>query len=241
MSNQIFKWTSIFLLTTLFANADTAFETTLNLGLTLTEGNSETLLGNAALVSTGKRSCGTSIRLGAEGNYGESKLQDTKQTTVENIRGFITAQQNISKRWYAALNTAALYDNIAEIDYRFILGPAFGGYLLRGEKVELTAELGPSYIWERVARDRDNYLALRVAERFTYQLSDTAQIWQSAEFIPKTEEFDDFLVKTEVGVSAAMNSKMQLRVVLQWNHDSTPGPELEKDDFTLISGLGIKL
>lgn len=223
------------------AYADVDFDTSLNLGLTLTDGNSETMLGNASLTSAGELTAGSSLRLGIEGSYGESKIDDQTQTTVENARGFLQLKHDVSKRWYAALNVAASYDNIAEIDYRVILGPAFGGYIIRSDNLRLTAEVGPSYLWERVSKVRDNYLVLRIAERLEYQLNETAQIWQAAEFLPKTEEFDIFLINAEIGVSAAMTSRMSLRVVLQLSHDSTPGPDLEKNDFTLISGLGIKL
>ncbi len=247
MMKHIPKLTALLIITTALVyadadvNTDAEFESSLNLGLTLTEGNSETILGNAALVSEGTFSSGSSLRAGVEGNYGESRIDDTRQTTVENVRGFTHYRKNVSKRWYAALNAAALYDKIAEIDYRAILGPALGGYLIRRDNLTLSAEIGPSYVWEKVSRESDDYLALRIAERLEYELSETAKIWQSAEFIPKTEDFEDFLVTAEVGVNSAMTSRMQLRVVLQLSHDSTPGADLEKNDFTLISGLGIRL
>ena len=241
MVGNVCKWTGIFALATTLAYAEADFDSTLNFGLTITEGNSETILGNVALESEGVFASGNSLRLGIEGNYGESTVDDQKETTVENVRGSAKYQHQISKRWYAALNASALYDDIAEVDYRAILGPAIGGYLIRRDNLSLTAELGPSYLWEKVSDVTDDYLALRVAERLEYKLSDTARIWQAAEFLPQTDDFEDFLLNAEIGASAAMTTRMQLRVVLKLSHDSTPGPDLDKNDFTLISGLGIQL
>ena len=241
MNTTICKLTTICIFAGTLAYAGTEFDTSLNLGLTLTEGNSETIHGNAAIVSRGILTPATRLRLALEASYGDSKIDGQTQTTVENIRGSAGLQHDISKRWYAALNTAGLYDDIAEIDYRVILGPAIGGYLIRRDNLNLTAEVGPSYIWERVSKDSDDYLAVRISERLEYQLSETAEIWQSAEYLPKADDFEDFLLNAEVGISAAMTTRVQLRMVLQLAHDSTPGSDLEKNDFTLISGLGIQL
>ncbi len=241
MTGKTTQLAGLLVLVSSLAYGEADFDNTLNIGLTITEGNSETVLGNVAFVSEGEFTTGNSLRLALEGNYGESKIDDRTETTVENIRGSAKYQHDLSKRWYAAANTSALYDDIAEIDYRAILGPAIGGYLVRQDNLRITAELGPSYVWEKVSRERDNYLAVRIAERLDYRISETARIWQSAEFLPQTEDFEDFLLNAELGASADMTSRMQLRVVLQLSHDSTPGPDLEKNDFTLISGLGIQI
>ena len=241
MPNAKIRVTAACLLIASLAQAETGFRNNLNLGLTLTDGNSETLLGNAAIVSEGTLAYSSSLRIGAEGNYGESRIHDEKETTVENARAFANARKDVSKRWYTALNAAANYDNIAAIDYRALVGPAIGGYILRREKAILTAEVGPTYMWEKVDGVSDNFLALRLAERLEHKLSETAEIWQAAEFIPKAETFDDFLLNAEVGISAAMSARMQLRLVLQLKHDSTPADDLKKNDITLISGVGIQL
>ena len=235
------KLVGIFVLVSTLAYAETEFDTSLNLGLTITEGNKDTILGNAALETEGQLSERKNLRLGISGNYGESTVDGQTETTVENIRGFSKYRHDVSKRLYTAINASALYDDIAEIDYRAILGPAIGGYIIREDNLTLTAEVGPSYVWEKVSDVSDDYLALRVAERLEYQISDTARIWQAAEYLPQADDFEDFLLNAEVGASAAMTDRMQLRVVLDLNHDSTPGADLEKNDFTLISGLGIDL
>ena len=102
-------------------------------------------------------------------------------------------------------------------------------------------EVGPAYVWEKVSGVTDNYLALRLGERFDYAISDTAKIWQSLEYLPKADDFGDYLLNVEVGAEAAMNSTMSLRLVLQNKHDSTPGDGLEKNDLVLIGGIGVTL
>src|SRR4051812_41252074 len=59
-------------------------------GLTLTRGNSDTLLGTLSL-STGKKWDQNELAMGADGAYGRSKDQKTKEnsTTAQAIKGAI--------------------------------------------------------------------------------------------------------------------------------------------------------
>jgi putative salt-induced outer membrane protein YdiY len=216
-------------------------KTTLSLGATFTDGNSETMQANASLVTEGEKEGLGSLRAGLEGNYGESTVDGKDETTVENARAFANARKTLSARTFASLNADALYDDIARVDYRAALGPGLGVYLLKNEKTSLTVEAGPSYVWEEVADVSDDYLALRFAERCEHALSDTARVWQSLEFMPTSDDFDDYLLNAEIGVEAALNTHMNLRLVLQNKYDSTPGPALEKSDTALVAGLSVSL
>lgn len=223
------------------AQAASSFTNSVNFGLTVTDGNSETMMGNLAFESTGKLWCGSAIRMGVEGSYGESTVEGKDETTVENARAYVQTRRDVSERLFVAVNADAFYDDIALVDYRIVLGPAFGGYLAKKENISLTAEVGPSYLWEDVAGEEDDFLVLRIAERCEYSPNENTKIWQTAEYIPKAEDFDDFILKAEVGVSAAMSATMNLRIALQLQHDSKPGADLEENDITLISGIGIQL
>ena len=146
-----------------------------------------------------------------------------------------------SPRTFGALDLSVLTDDIADIRYRVTLGPGLGAYLVKNAKTSLSAEVGPSYIWEEVGDIRNDYFAVRFAERFEHVLSATAKIWQSVEYIPKADDFSDYLLNMEVGIEAAINSHVNLRLVLQDKYDSTPGVDLEENDLTLIAGIGVKL
>jgi putative salt-induced outer membrane protein YdiY len=223
------------------APAAGGFKTSLNLGATLNDGNSETMNANGSLVTEGEKEGLGSVRVGAEANYGESKVDGETDTTVENAKAFANAKKTLSERTYASLDGSVLYDDVAAIDYRAVLSPALGAYLLKGADLSLSIDAGPACIWEKVGGVSDDYLALRFAERFDYTISETSKFWQSLEFLPTADDFDDYLLNAEVGVEAAMNSHMKLRLVVQNKYDSTPAAELEKNDLTLIAGIGLTL
>jgi putative salt-induced outer membrane protein YdiY len=223
------------------AFAESSFTNSVNVGLTVTDGNSDTMLGNIALESIGRLWCGSAIRMGLEGNYGESTVDGVDETTVENVGAYVQTRRDLSERWFVAVNASALYDDIAAIDYRVVLGPALGGYLVKQDHLALTTEVGPSYLWEDVADVEDDYFVLRVAERLEYTPNASTKVWQTAEYLPKAEDFDDYILKAEIGASAAMSARTHLRVALKVDYDSIPGAELEDTDVTLISGVGIQL
>jgi putative salt-induced outer membrane protein YdiY len=223
------------------AQAENAFKTTLSAGMTLTDGNSETMQANGSLVTEGQKEGLGSVRAGVEANYGQNTVSNQDNTTVNNARGFANVKKTITPRTFGYLDGSIVHDEIADIRYRVTVGPGLGVYLVKNDNTKLSVEAGPSYVWEEVEGVRDDYFAVRFAERFDQVLSATAKLWQSAEYLPKADDFGDYLLSAELGVEAAMTTRLNLRLVLQDRYDSTPGTGLKENDLTLIAGIGVKL
>jgi len=225
----------------IFAEEDGALDTDLNLGFSLNDGNSETMQANAALTTEGQREDLGSLRAGVEFNYGESTVDDERETTLEDHCVFAGTRKTLSRLGFLSLNADYLHDEVAEIEYRATLSPGAGSYVFKGDDGSLSFELGPSYIWEEVAGQSDDYLALRIMERFEYKIGPNAKCWQSLEYMPRADDFDDYLINAELGVEAALNSRLNLRVSLKDQYDSTPGAGNEENDISLISGISISI
>ena len=223
------------------AAAPAPFKTSLSAGLTLTDGNSETMQGNASLVTEGEKKGLGSVRAGVEAKYGESTVDGVKETNVNNAKGFANAKKTITPLTFGYGDGSLLYDEVADIDYRATLGPGAGAYLVKNDKTSLSVEAGPTYVWEQVADVQDDYLAVRFAERFDLVLSPTSKLWESVEFLPRVDDFSDYLMNAEIGAEAAMTTRINLRLVLQDKYDSTPGAGLEENDLTLIGALAVLL
>jgi len=221
--------------------AEGGLKTTASAGVTLTDGNSETMQANASIVSEGEKEGLGSVRFGVEANYGETTVSNQTDTTVENVKVFGNVKKTLSEKTFVYLDASVLYDDIALIDYRAMIGPGLGLYLVKTEVTKLSIELGAAYVWEDVANIGDDYVALRAAGRLDHQLSETAKIWQSAEYLPQADDFDNHLINAELGVEAALNATMNLRLVLQDKYDSRPAAGLDRNDLTLIAGISVKL
>ena len=213
----------------------------ITLGLNLNRGNSETTLVKAS-IEAHRKGPKNDIRLKGEMNYGTAEVENsdgTKDTevNVQNIQGTASLRRFLSRQAYAYVNLKALQDEIADIDYRAILGAGAGYYVLRSETVELSLEGGPSYVAEEVDKNRDGYFAGRAAQRFEYQFTEATRVWETVEYLTSLRNTKDFLMNGELGAEAALNSRLALRVVLQDNYDNTPASGKEENDLVLTAGV----
>jgi putative salt-induced outer membrane protein YdiY len=243
MNRKLLVWMVMIGCLTVFvvrAEETNRLKTAVSIGYTLTDGNSKTMQANGSIVTEGEKEGLGSVRVGIEANYGASTVNSQRETTVYNADAFVNVKKTISPHTFGYLVSSVLYDDIADVDYRVTVGPGVGVYLVKSDKTSLSVEAGPSYVWQQVARVRDDYIAVRAAERFDQKLG-TAKIWQSAEYLPKADDFGDYFINGELGAEAAMTTRVNLKIVLQDKYNSTPADDLKKNDMTLVAGISIKL
>lgn len=224
------------------------WQSTAAAGANVTRGNSETMVLNGGVISAFKRDK-NEARVGVEANYGETQVKqgtgtnETKRTdtNVNNARAFAEYRRLLTERNYVYGNGEVLQDDIADIDYRFTVGPGVGRYFVMNDRQKLSGETGVTYIKTKQGGTTDDTVALRVAERYDLKVSATASLWESAEYLPSLEDFTRCLVNAEVGVEAAMNAKLSLRVVVQDKYNSDPAPGKEENDLAVIAGFSYKL
>jgi len=220
------------------------WETSLALGVHVTDGNSETLLGNVRL--TAQREIDKdSYRLSLEGVYGENTTMNAlgvkeDQTTTQNAKAAASYRRALNDA-YIYVDSSVLHDDIAAVDYRAVAGVGLGYSLVKADETKVGVEGGAAYVWEDVADTRDSYLALRVAVLSEWRLSETAKVWANVEYLPRGDDLDDYLLSGEVGIEAAIDSSMSLQLVVKDRQDSTPAPGLEENDLAVISALSWKL
>lgn len=223
-----------------------AWGTTAAAGVNLSRGNTRNMLLNGSVISTYKHEK-NEARLGVEANYGETEVtstNDTKEmeTNVQNSRALAEYRRLLNERTYGYVSAEIRSDDVADIDYRFMVGPGIGQYLLKSDLQTLGVELGASYVQEKLAdKDADDYVALRAAERYEFKVSQSSKVWESVEFLPAFEDFGRYLLNAEAGAEAAMNTRLSLRIVAQDKYNSDPAPGKKPNDFQLIGGITYKL
>lgn len=211
------------------------WETTAAAGATVTAGNSDTVLFTAD-VNTLRNWENDRLTAGLSGGYGE----DNSEVNNEFFRAFVQYNRALTDRWYAYGRLDFLYDGIADIDYRFSLSPGIGYHIIKNDRMTLSAEAGPGYVWEKVGGIEDDYPTLRFSERFTYKINDRARLWQSIEFVPQVEDFGNFFLSGELGIEADITKQLSLRVVASNQYRSEPAAGNDENDFRLVAGVGFK-
>jgi putative salt-induced outer membrane protein YdiY len=217
------------------------WDASVTLGLTITRGNSQNTLVSGAFLAA-KKWDKNEVNLGINGVYGDN----SGTVNAAMVTGFGQYNRLFTERFYGLARFEGLHDEIADIDYRLTVSVGAGYYLIKTTNTMLRAEIGPGYIYEK---DSDigttngathSYVTLRLAERFDQRISDHAKCWESLEFLPQIDKWDNYIVNFEVGAESAMSKKLSLTVVADDTYHSEPAQNRLKNDFKLIAGVKYK-
>ncbi len=212
-----------------------AWESSVSAGLSLTKGNSDTLLTTAAF-KTRKKTPEYEFAFGVDGSYGENDSVKNNET----LHGVSQYNHLFGERFYAFLNVEGLHDGIADLQYRFTLSPGAGYYFIKTTNTTFAGEAGPGLIVQRLGDVDTTYASLRLAERFEHKFNDNGRVWEKVEFLPQVDKPDNFLINAEIGAEAALNKTFSLRATLQDNFVNRPAPGRKDNDVKLISSLVYK-
>lgn len=223
-----------------------AWEKSAAAGLTLSKGNSDSLLGTITLQAARKWQK-DEFSTGVGGAYGEQK----SVANQESISGYMQYNRLFSEKFYGGLRLDGLYDRYAGVDYRLKVSPMLGYYLIKSPRTSLAFEAGPTLVMENLKAPEpppagppvpaESFLGARVGERFEHKLSDTTKIWQSFEYVARVDDWSEkFLLTGEIGIDTAITKQLSLRVVFQDIYDNKPAAGRKKNDIRLISGIAYK-
>jgi putative salt-induced outer membrane protein YdiY len=232
-------------------DAEKPWDRSVAVGFSVTTGNSDSMQLNAG-VKGEKIWKHDELRLGLNGTYGKND----GDVANEQLRGLAQYKHLFSERWYGMVVGDGLHDGVANIEYRLTIGPGAGYYFIKSDKTRLSGEVGPSMVFEKsdvthpnqplppnpdyVTSEERNYLALRLAERFDRQLNESAKVWQQTEIVPRVDDFEDYVVNTEVGAEAALTKTLSLRVVGTHRYYSITSDDRRHYDITMVSAVAYK-
>ncbi len=193
-------------------------------GLTLTRGNSHTLLYSGAFL-TEKKTPDNEYSLGANGAYGSQNSKDN----VNTYGGFAQWNRLFTERLYGYLRADALRDVINDLDYRFVIGPGVGYYLIKETNTTLAAEAGGGMQFQHLGGNYDSFGTMRLAERFEHKFSDRARLWQNLEFLPQVDRLQNYTINAEIGIESSITKSVQFENrSRRWLHQRAGGRPQKK-------------
>ena len=217
------------------------WESVASAGLTLTRGNSENFMATAS-INSARKWTDDELLLGASGGYGKTtdRKTDTSTKTDDYIKGFAQWNHLITQRFYAGLKLDAMHDDVADVDYRFMVSPLVGYYFLKQTNTFLSGEVGPSFIYERQGGKEKGYFAARVGQKYEYKFANGSKVWETFEWLPQVDDVENYLINVEIGVSAPITKKFDVRVTFFDNYDNRPAAGRVPNDLKLVAGVGYK-
>ena len=219
------------------------WDLSLAVGFNLTEGNSNTTLLNG-LASASREWDDHILSFDLQAADGSNEDQETEEngtTTQRYLRGNADYKYLYSKRAYIGANLAMIFDEVADVDYRYIPSLTAGYFLIKDKEVKFNVEAGPSYVFEKVGGEKRDYAAPRVAERFEWKITKTSKIFEEVEVLFSLDDGDDTLVTAEAGVEAAISSYLSLVFSVRDIYDNVPAEGRERNDLIIISALKFAL
>lgn len=205
-------------------------------GLTLTEGNSDTVLLTMKFL-TDKKDPVNEYNFDVDGAYGENDSVKSAET----LHGFAQWNHLFSEKFYGYLRVEGLHDGIADVQYRVTTGPGVGYYLIKDTQTTLSTELGGSSVLQKLGDVTSDYETLRLAESFEHKFKTYgARVWENAELLPQVDDFNNYLINSEIGIEAALGKDLSLQAYVDDNFNSQPAIGLKKNDVKLVSGISYK-
>ena len=208
----------------------------ISLGYNKTDGNSDTSLLNIKLKNVYEKNDDV-FRFEAEHSFGEND----DDTNVDFTKVLTEYKQIQSEIFYVGFGIQYLRDEIADVKYRININPAIGYYIFRDEDDGfLSVEAGPTYLFEEVDDISDDYLAPRIANRFEYQISPSAKVFQNAELIISSEDSDNYIIQAEAGIETTITETLNLIFKVRDNYDNEPAAESKRNDLVIMTALGVE-
>ncbi|MCX7010295.1 MAG: DUF481 domain-containing protein [Kiritimatiellaeota bacterium] len=217
-------------------DAKKPWELTLAVGTALNSGNTDTRLTTASVLYEYKGKP-HELLLSSDIAYGTDK----GDANVDNANGKANYHYRFSELAYAVAEASGTRDGIADLEYRFITSPGLGLYAIKNNAMSLGFEAGPGFLVERKGSEDNNAWTGRLAERGEWQALPTSKIWESVEYYPHLDDFEQYIITAEAGVQSAITTLLNVRLVVKDNYDNAPAPGRKSNDVNITGALAIKL
>jgi putative salt-induced outer membrane protein YdiY len=211
------------------------WDSSVSAGLTMTRGNSHTLLYSGTF-QTAKKTPENEFQFGAKGAYGS---QDS-QANVNNYGGYGQWNHLFTERFYVYVRVEALRDVISDLDYRFNVGPGLGYYLVKETNTTLSVEGGAGMQYQHLGNNYSSYGTLRGAENFEHKFNGFVRIWEKAEILPQLDKYQNYVVNAEIGLESSLTKTLALKTYLDDTYQSEPASGRVRNDVKLVTAVAYK-
>jgi len=216
------------------------WEGSVDVGFTLTEGNSRT----------------TSLSFGANGVHERPRQRVTVngsflratndgQETANRANGTLQYDYVPGETFFVFSRLGVGFNRPAGLDRR--LAPAFGAGLvvLRTERFRVALEGGASWISDRFANDSTSTsLFGSLGETLNLNVNEFTSFVQSLTYTPRAGQLSDYLLHGEATLTTQLFDPVGLKLSFIEDFDSTPfvdttGTRRARNDLTFITGLTV--
>ena len=207
-----------------------------DVGLVISNGNSDTESINALIESSLKRG-----RSEHAVSLLVSKEEAEEETTKDQTDFDYGYKRFVSEKWYAAGNFEYFKDELKDIDQRLTLGAGMGYQFWDNSLSRLSVEAGVSAVREDLDGDEEDNPAFRWALDYNrYLMSKKMEFFHkhSVLVIPDSDRGE--VISASTGLRYALNDRIDTSARVDVIHETEPAPGNSKTDVTYTLGVGVK-
>lgn len=213
-------------------------------GYSISRGNSDTQDTTARITLV--RFIEDLYRITGRGDYarGERKDEDTGKDERTAERGSLGLKADffLIDSGYLFAASRFSYDKMKDLDRRINNGLGAGYELDRSGESFADLNLGASYVDSRYDDDsREHGVYLLLGGEGRLDINEILSLRGRAEYQPSVDQFSDYLFNGELGLRVSLTTALYLQLSLSDRYDSTPPPEVDPNDLSLIASLGVSL
>jgi putative salt-induced outer membrane protein YdiY len=212
-----------------------------SIGLTYTDGNSDTRSANFATDAEYRREKDR-FTVRAYWNYAEQDVDGEKEITTR--RAGIQGKYDyfLSKKVYLFGIVGIETDTFQDLEKRKYIGAGVGYQWRESEHFKWSSEIGATYFTESYREQDDpsekEYIAARVANNIGWQINENLRLEQLAEAFPSLEDADDFYGKADSKLKITFTESMFGQIQHIFQYDNTPSEGLDRIDNLVAISLG---
>jgi len=215
------------------------WSSSLDLGASLTRGNSETLLVTASLT--------LDLDFGKNeffGNFTYAYGEENSNTTEDEFILMASLSRLITDDglWYWGGRIDGQHDELADIQYRFTTTAFFGHYLVKrpDDSFQISIEMGAGVSTEEQGDIDDTFGVAYFGQRFNYWITDFTRLYQGLAVFTQVEQTSDYQAIAEVGIETFLSDSLSFKAYVQNQYESEPALGREENDLRIVSGLSYK-
>ena len=170
-------------------------------------------------------------------DYSYAKSRDTRvqdnpsRTTADSGSTVLAGRRRFGESWYNAAELLARYDRLAGIKYRYVASSGIGRILREDPDYQLTVEAGVAGVVERVEGGRDDWPALRFAQRYEHRLPTGGLLREYVEYLPNPLETREYLINADVSLELGVWRQIRLVTSVRNRYVSRPAADAKPHDL----------
>ena len=205
----------------------------------LTRGNSDTT--NVSASFHADRTLGEGFEWLNSGYYltGDKDGEETAESMGASTR----LNWSHTPRLFSYYEVQGLRDTFKDYNYRVMPGAGAGYKFLQEKDMTLDFYGGLNWVLTKYesSGDTDDFLGLKVGDKFAWKFSPTAEFKQVLELTFDSGDLGRYFARFEAGVAANLTKEWAVTVTFIDAYDSEPmAPGIKKNDVTMLAGISKK-